>query len=337
MSKAKRKARQAKRNKKSREAVGNPGNVTSNVNRVPTVKQIPGLSMKQPAAANRGTKEAICSITNPFCPEAYGAKIPDGSGARTFPAAGRGTFNLTTGATGGSACAVVGAGNLCYSTYGPTSFPLTTATGQEVLYSGLDGSSLFGTNGDRFRIVSAGFTIRCTESANNAQGWFLVKTVQSFAYGNNVTTSFVALDCATLANYPGAELSYTFKPLSKFIARQFALPGASGSDLEASGWPTAEIVYQGGQGGVNTIATVEYFINIEFLMADHSTLASLAAPPLKNQPSVVKAAEMVQTNTGAVVKGGTDVVTGVINKAVDFAWKEMQSVSLDELLGLLSL
>ncbi len=322
-----------KRTPVARAPVGNPANVTQNVNKVPKAIKPPGISLPHQSIK---LKEAVCSITNPFCPEAYGAKIPDGNGARTVTAAGRGTFNLTTGATGGFAVGILGVGNLSYSTHSPTTMPLTTATGQEINYSGLTGGSIFATYGDRYRVVSCGFTVRCTQSANNAQGWFLLQTQQSFAYGGAVNNDFIALDNATLANYPGAEFSYVFKPLNKFTSRQFSVNQASGTDLESMGWPTATIIYQGGATGAAIVASVEYFCNIEFLLATHSGLAVLAPPPVKAQPAVIKAAENSQIATPTTIKGGTDVVTSVLTKAADLAWREMQSTSLEELMGFMS-
>lgn len=328
------KKKKNKSQKKKTKAVPAPNNVTANVAKTPRVVA------RIPRAAPKSHVKKTCSIFNPFCPEAYGARIPDGQ-ARTFTACGRGTFTMSTGASGGlAAAAVCPMATVGFTNASPLTFPATPAGLQE--YAGLEAAtSLFGTQGDTYRIVSAGFIVRSIQNASNAQGWFTIQTQHDFVPGTStIAGNFLATDNTTVSNYPGMEISYVFRPINKVLSRQFVAKQGSTTDPATTGWPTAIIYYQGGGASVG-VAMVEYFINIEFTFKNASTLAPLLPPPEPVHPPALMALSKVQTDSPSVYKGGVDFVEGKVTEAVDWAIKHpkeafsMAWTGLDEMMALL--
>lgn len=333
---ANKKKNNKQKKKKAQVAVPAPANVTGNVNKTPRVVA------RVPRAAPKSHVKKTCSIFNPFCPEALGARLPDGQ-SRTFTAQGRGTFTMATGATGGLAsCAICPMATVGYTNNSPLTFPSSPAGLTE--FAGLDAAgSLFGTQGDTYRVVSAGFILRAIQNASSAQGYFTLQTQHDFTPGTStIGGNFLAIDNSTTGNYPGMEISYIFKPVNKVVSRQFVAKQSSTADPSTTGWPTAVVFFQGGNtAAAANVAIVEYFINIEFTFKNASTLAPLLPPPEPVHPPALMALSTVQTQSPAVYKGGVDFVEGKVTEAVDWAIKHpkeaftMAWTGLDEMMALL--
>lgn len=287
-----------------------PPNVTGDVNKTP--RRI-GVANPAAKAALSSKAAAVCSITDPFCSVAMGARIPDGQ-ARTFTATGRGQFALSTAASGGVACAaLVPLAPYGYATSSITAFPYTVPAW--TTYATLGAGTLFNTYADRVRVVSAGFILRATQSANNAQGQFLIQTHQTLVgdgASSVIANDFNALDNQTVTNYPGMEYSYIFKPVNKVLARQFNSLNGGTAASDNSGWPGAVINYSGGNAVATQIASVEYYINVEFTLKTESALAPLLPALQTSHPSVLKAADDAMAKIPAGMRTGVEGVGKVV-------------------------
>lgn len=307
-----------------------PANVTGNVNAVPkNIRMAP-----MPLAKRAKTIEAVCEIYDPFCPSAIGARIPDGQ-QRTMTASGRGTLTMATGATGGLSYAVLlPAAPFGWYLNAPTSFPSTSSTLGG--YSNLS-SGLFNSYGHEYRVVSCGFVLRAIQSASTAQGYFTIQTQQDF-YPTVAAVSgdFLALDNTTVANYPGMEYTYIFRPTNKVLARQFAGLSNNTTNPGQTGWPAAVVYYQGGATGAANVAIIEYFVNIEWTVNSESPISPIMPPPVPAAPAVLKVLDKAHAELNPVLKGGVDMVGGFIKDFVGDAITEMQSVSLSDMLAALA-
>jgi hypothetical protein len=214
-----------------------------------------------------------------------------------------------------------------------TSFPITSTTWTD--FAGLDTNSIYALYADHMRVVSAGFILRATQSANNAQGYFTVQTQQQFVPSTtSIAGDFKALDNQTIANYPGMEISYVFVPTNKTLSRQFASLGTTSSNPNTIGWPAAIILVQGTTAG--TVATVEYYVNVEFTLQAETIMAPLAPPPAPAKVDVIKTLDIAQSKIDPVIKGGVQVVGNLVKKHVGDALMESIEGAM-EFLGFLAL
>jgi len=312
----KRQAKQQKKAPKTKRVKVKQDTGFVKLNAVPKV----GNAWAAPKASSKhrmGLVETVCGITDPFCPKAVGARWPDGQGTRTFTASFRGTFTMTTAATGGiSVAAMTPSHGFGYTTIGATALPATPTFFSQ--FSNAGGSSLYNTYADQVRVVSAGAIVRAIQTASTAQGYFTLQTQQDFTAGTSaIAGDYLALDTTTIANSPGMEISYVFQPTNKVNARLFSAKNNS-SNIPASsyGWPALVIYYQGGAAGATNVAIVEYYVHVEFTVGAESSLSSLAPPAHPPAPQIIKAQDKVTAKAAGVIKGGVDAVG---SKIVDWA------------------
>lgn len=318
--------------KKGKGASQQPRDVFANVMKLP--RNLGALGPKMSTKQSKSIIEAICSIFDPFCPEALGARIPDGQ-PHTFTAQARGTVTLTTGATGGlNAWSFTPAPPYGWSQNNALSFPVTMSA--QATLNNLGTGSLFANYGDKCRIVSAGAILRATQSANAAQGYFTLQTQQGFTPGTSqVQGDFLGFDNTVVANYPGMETTYVFKPINKVLSRQFVTPGVPTSSGDLFGWPTLVIYYQGGVTGATNVAVVEYYMNIEFTVVAESSLATIAPKSQPAHPAVLKALDQVQETANPVLKAGIDAVGMAVSGMAKSAVQQVASMTAEELFGFL--
>jgi hypothetical protein len=303
-----------------------PKNVTANIMKVPQRMN----SKPRPA---KGQVEAICAITDPFCSAAIGARFPDGQTSRTMTSTFRGTFTMTTGATGGVAVAALMAG----APYGymnvtsATSFPITLPS-TFTAWAGSGSGTLFNTYASLYRVVSCGFVLRAIESANNAQGWFTIQQQGNISPSATINGDFLAEINHSVANYPGMQLTYTYAPSNKVVAREFQVLGSNNQSSYQTGFPGAVIYFQGGLASASqNVAMIEYFVNVEWTVNSESSIAPLLPPPPKQNPTAVKAADVSAPKIAGVRTGGTDVVGDAINGIATWALGELASLDWVEL------
>jgi hypothetical protein len=320
------KTKKTKARRKAR-AAGALVNVTGDVNKHPRNIR---LSRPVPNPPRMADVEHVCALTDPFCPMALGAKIPDGN-ARSMTAAGRGVFTMATTSTNTKcAAAIAPCGGFGYYTADGATFPIGSATWTG--FSNLLAGTLFANNAANVRTVTAGFILRAVQTASTAQGFFTIQTQQAFNPSfSTVAGDFIAYDNVTISNYPGMEYSYIFKPINRTLAIQFLAPGSSTSQSNFFGWPTAVIFFQGGNGVAGSIAAVEYFINVEWTVNDESVIAPLMPPPVLSKPNVQKATDRASSTAPSVIKGGVQTVGAAIKEKATEALTDLATEAFEEM------
>jgi hypothetical protein len=276
-----------------------------------------------------------CSITNPFCPGAKGAKYPDGNngGSMAFQIRGHYSFTAVSGVSGAPT-----GGNIVvfnpHATYGillPASFSGSTWTMASTMTQ-YNNVGLLNSYAQVFRVVSFGVIVRCISTVTNSSGYLVMGTSAPCGVSQNIlTNSSQYIDQEEIPVYAGMEHSWIAKPMG-LEARTFQ-PMNSSSDTQQANFNalTLELV-SGTTGSTPTNIDVEYFMNVEFQLAPSAGLAQLVPKDPAKNPVSIAAQGSVQSNVGSFVKGGVTVAESVINKVAPKAVADV----LDGGLGFLS-
>ena len=158
-----------------------------------------------PGLPLRTIQNKICSLIDPFCHHAKGAKILDGNSAGSVPLQSRATFSVPIDASG-NGLVYIGNGSFPYNKLSVGSSTATDYTTATVFTSVVDANVTAAT--DQYRIVSAGVSVRNNLSANNSQGQLTISRVTQFPALNSAVPVGVIEGIETIATalYPGAEI-----------------------------------------------------------------------------------------------------------------------------------
>lgn len=246
-----------------------------------TRKMKPGMNM----SGLMSTSMQVCSLTNPFCPDAKGARWPDNSYTKSVPYCFEYNQNINTDTNGNASslygpsldynyCAgVVTAGVAAFTTWGPNPGIGTQA------------------NVQRWRLTSYGIKI-------NAQGPYMTtigrirvrllspSTGASYA---SVPINSIYADAALdepVVRYLEKDLWINAAPLGD-NARLFQAYPTSGtvSSWVNPGWQTIVLSVDGGLPST-AVLSVTVFYNYEIVYNDASGMQLFAAAPPTNNPVV---------------------------------------------------
>lgn len=250
--------------------------------RVTTIKKNP-QSVKNAVSA-------ICSISDPFCIHAYGAKGLSGSSARTLAYQWHSRRTLTTDATGSAAV-------LYAPGYVAVSFPATVAAGiATYTTSHIDAPSLSATT---YRIVSWGLKIRRICAPLSSAGMLRVRgfatthgsyleTIPTATYNCDVSED-IALQDAKEVCIVGRRIDQTHgfmrMPTDTNQTTQIEY-------WRAPGWCCYQIAIEGGPVSVATL-DIEIFINYEVAFEDTSSMGLLTTTAPPPNPVASAAADVV--------------------------------------------
>jgi hypothetical protein len=279
-----------------------------------------------PKSFTVGHARRVCSITNPFCPEAKGSKWPDGTLGSTLTEQVRANYTLACDGTNKNALMMISPALLFgYMVCASTSSTVCTTP---AFWTALSTSTLYGTYGNEFRVVSAGVIIRNTGSSVNSQGIITLGVAPvpglSTAYtlgSENYSETLIR------AIAPGLELSHVFAPLGAG-ARNF-VPATNNNGPGATyDWSSLWIELSGGAGATTTV-NVEYFVNIEFTVGGHAALAKLAQSNPPSVPIAVQASSTISSKIGTFIEGGVSEVEDMFMKAASSALNNMSNPFTD--------
>jgi hypothetical protein len=249
-----------------------------------TPVRIPKMSLHPNAI-----KEAVCSITNPFCAAAKNSKWPDGLGGETMTMQIRshlpGAPILISGEGIMFVTPSLPYGLLYASGYTAPNFTLAAT------YSDVTAGSNFATYAKSYRVVSAGIIIRNVLPALTAQGYMIVSRLTnmpvvgaSFAQGTTVGS-----DVATHPIVAGMEVPIIFNPTG-MTARGFQTQQTN--VLYNTGWDCIriELVSVPVTPSAVTVIDVEFVFNVEFTLPDGQVaLHSFVQPRVPNAPHAITA------------------------------------------------
>lgn len=257
----------------------------------------------------------ICSVTNPFCPEAINAKWPDNTNYKTLPWSSYGTQQQT--------CVTDAAGNFARMYVGSPLFRNQnnpTVTGTSIDFGAtLSTISGFPTNVIAWRITSWGVKVQCTASSNVAFGLLKVRTFNALKL---TTLNVMDIDSAVadstldqpLSRLIGKDTFVIPMPLSD-SARRFqpydsSVTAISGLDLA---WQTIVLTMTGqtASSSANGVITYPYY-HFELIVDDTSTNRPFASDNVKESVIVKQGNENVLTKVGNFIEGTAQSVDNVI-------------------------
>lgn len=228
---------------------------------------------------------AICSQSNPFCPEANGAKLMDENSARSVTWQHRSSATISSDAAGLAMVAVSG-GALDMIRLATLAAGVTSAWGASV------NSSLYTTigttSGDQQRIVSWGFRFKTTLPYTTASGLMIV--TETSADIVNVTSA-VGQDPGNMRLGNVAE-SYAVRDGDiYFIGRPLGAPSNEYQNINnpGSGHFTTALLALTGCAASSVIGYLETVINYEWTPRIGTSMAVMATPAAPANPAVLTA------------------------------------------------
>jgi hypothetical protein len=260
---------------------------------------------------SRAHVEQVCGLTDPFCPAAQVAKMPDNAGIRSlvFPFHTRGV--LTSDIAGFGAI-------LFASGYDYRSAPGTVSvSGGDIIsaYSAFDAASISFTGVSGYRLVSAGLVIRNITAPLNASGTVHIRgfapqlgaaltSVSLLKYNCDFSYDVALQDCKDLC----VMLKKTDPRANLFFDPAQVNPTADVTDWVSNGWGPLQIGVTGVPAST-TVLDYEVFYNFELTFGDGSTNQLLATPSPKANPVIKEAAEWVSSEAKQVFRGGMKAVS----------------------------
>lgn len=265
----------------------------------------------------------ICSLTNPFCKAAKGAKYLDESSVASMPYQMHARATVTTNAAGNGGIVICPGFLFQY-------FKDSTVTTPGVLSATAFQASLGGTGlaPALYRIVSMGIILRSVASLMTATGMCRIRgyigegnqiAVCNATSYNNVTFSqdipLNALKETCVVNKPS---SAAFK---NFI--QLWATNATGSqnivDYTNPGWCDISIYLEGGPASSSPI-DVEFFINYELAFSESDALGLLATPSKGSNVPITNAAAKLNAKAESIFTQGVQAVENYVwNSALNLA------------------
>lgn len=150
-------------------------------------KKKPKKARKPFLKINKQLHAMVCGTLDPFCKDAYGAKLPGTSGLMTIPLSSRTTFNMTTTTTRAISYIFYPDWNYGYGT------SLEDVTTKVTIMPALTRFNYNGSVADVYcqqgRVVSAGFVIRNTSPANTIEGSVYIIPLNKFLTGDTFTNA----------------------------------------------------------------------------------------------------------------------------------------------------
>lgn len=258
----------------------------------------------------------VCSITNPFCPQAIGAKYPDGSLVRTlvFTVNGK-ALNLSSNASGEGAVAFLGGVNQVMGSSSITG-GVPTWTNPTPNYAP------FPSTPYRFRIVSWGVRLSNIASPMTAAGVVRIRLYSplTFAGMMNTATGVAKSDIAdifadavfdvALPKMINEDVFIVSKPIGD-NARLFIQPDTA----TLTGWtnPGWQVIQIGLSGCPNSTACIQasLFYHYEYIAAEGDSTNSFSTPGRADSPVVKAAGTSVLQQVGNFVEGTLSKVESV--------------------------
>lgn len=279
---------------------------------VPKPKKTP--KVKKPKSRSIHHK-ILCSITDPFCVHARGAKLPDESTVPSFPWQFKTLFAVGVGGAGQANFIILANNYLGYHTAATT--PSASGAITFANFTAWTGASTATANFQSGRIVSMGTTIYPTVSMSSAQGYLILKEIPSFTSGTTFTNgSTETPNCRVVPVVPGRPISFIHRPQGP-QSRLFNTFDSGSIDQEGFSSLHAELI--GGPTSGSPLL-VEVTVNLEVIpKQDNTVVSKLATPAAPHNPKVMAAQNAVMTKVGGFVEGAKETVGAYLANAATSA------------------
>lgn len=271
------------------------------------------VRMVGPSAVTSKMAMQVCSITNPFCPEAVGAKYPDNATTKSATFTLRRPFIATTDANGNAAW-------LWAANWGGNG-AAATVTGTTAAYTDISQNmTQFPANVSRYRLVSWGVQVTPIVAPLSASGMIRVRL-----FSPEGGTSLTSID--TTSNL--ADDSYDV-PLARNQRDLFILPKRYGmestmfqnaqtatnvlTDWNNPGWQVIQIAVTNGPA-TSTVLQMSVFYHYEVVYLDGDPGNYYATPAPVVAPKVIETSSGVISKIGSFVEGTANTVDRVMQSS----------------------
>lgn len=291
-------------NKKNKSSVKADKNMTITV--VPSAVTNKVAAVPKNFVGKSNDKLTLCSITDPFCDHARGAKWPDGNSFATVPFQNRAHIVMNT---------LANAGNVFYFT--PIAAPFNALPGvgfgagvytMGATFSSSTGLINLSSTFSGFRVVSGGLILRNLMTVQTTSGYLIVSRLSIMPILGSTVSPGVMLNpqVTTYPIVPGMEVPVLFKPLGADSRNFVPFLTTNNVNLIDPAWDIIKVEIVGAVASGTAVIDVELFYNYEMQLNADSILASTFQ---KANPMSLK---MTQASNRL-----TDAVVNIANKSVD--------------------
>lgn len=251
----------------------------------------------------------VCSVSNPFCDEAVGARWPDNSYTKSayWGIRGASVANLTTNGSGQ-------VGFLFVPDFGSTVAPYASGTYPSFNFTTLTPVVTFPSNVSRYRITSAGFKIVGAVAPLSASGIVRIRL-----YSPSTGSSLGSVDMTTVmadevwdvpvSRLMQKELYVNLMPLGDQLSRVFRSPSSFTTTLANwtnPGWQVASIAIDGPAS--TKIADIYAYIHYEVVFEDGNSQNMFATHPPPNSLAIQQGNAGVLASVGNFIEGAAEKV-----------------------------
>lgn len=234
----------------------------------------------------------VCSNSNPFCPEANGAKLYDDNSSRSLTFQDRFIVSVSTDANG-NAFIAVGTGARTGSNVA------TVTAGAVASWAGWSAGGFYGTlstAAGTYRAVSSGFRWRTTQAWTDATGYIILTEhvddpTANTGYGfNNARLG------------PTSELFPVRDADLYFVAKPQGMAATSYTDIASTATLpfTIGTLAISGATASTTIGVIEVIVNYEWLPLIGTAYGTLSTPAAPSNPVVMQTRSLVLSKTPAM-------------------------------------
>lgn len=255
----------------------------------------------------------VCSLVDPFCQAAFGAKFPDLSTVRSMPYAYRYSTALTTDVNGNACIMIVPAwnNNIAVSAI-PVTFPATFSN-----FTALTPS----LTPDQYRIVSMGCILRSTAAPLSASGMVRVRglATQNGASLTSIDPFTYNVDFSNDTSLYNTKETAVFFRRTSIQAQEFTRPSTTNAvsgpvtNYVGNGWGPVNISVIGGPVS-SACLTIEVTIHYELTFADNDSMQLAATPAALDNTIVASAASRLQTVASSVFTEGLNYAASVVER-----------------------
>lgn len=259
-----------------------------------------------------GLVSAVCSVTDPFCEHARGAKWHDSSSINSMAYTVRGAVPITTDANG-SACVLMVPGWPYVSAQGVVTGNTAAFTDYDILPISGTISSAVG----KCRVVSGGYSFVSTTSMSNSQGYVVA---QDLAAPRAADITSILVETPYNNGYIRQPLRDP-KPFS-FVFRSGG-PGSrdwfdtvTGSPVpvnttDSHDWSVSTVGVKGGPASTQ-VGVIDYVIHYELQFVDGNSLSTLATPARGANSLITDAAASLHSKVTPFFPGYQDKVSKML-------------------------
>lgn len=247
-------------------------------------------SRPQPRRISPSLVSDVCSLTDPFCPHAAGARLPDTNSTKTIGLAIRHKQIVSVDANGKAALLVRASLTNCFTAH-------TTITGTAVTTwataTGVTDETAYTDNLHDYRVVS--FGVRCfpVQAPTAQQGAVRMITVSDNAPANGYDAGGNLHEAVNDFPLAAPELLWASKPHGNRAA-EFNTTSSS-----ATAWDSLVIFVDGATQSAGTdVLAVELYLNIEATPNLGVIGAGLTTPSPASKPALLHARDKVMQDTG---------------------------------------